>query len=498
MDLRFQKIECPFLRLVTSSIQNGEQTQEIRLPEGMPDIGRVIGCWGQVLTRGKDWHGNAMSINGGVMAWVMYLPEDGTDPRIVDCWIPFTMRWDFPETQRDGSIIANVSLRSIDSRTTSARKLMVRSVVSVFGSAYEPSQADLYDLDTVPEDVQVLKHTYPLEIPREAGEKNFRLEDVLTPQENNEKIRKIVYFDLQPVVTDQKVMAGKAVFKGNCNLEIVYLSESGSLEHRNTSVQFSQFADLELEHDADANVMVTPMLTGAEVELQDNGEIRINCSLNGQYLVYDRVMVNVMEDVYSPRRKLEFATQNLTLPVRLECRTESVAYTHTVTEGQKAVLDLSVLPNQPQCTQTDEMCKLPLSMQFQMVTKDENGMITSTNGKIEQEVQFATGFGNYTAATVLECTKQARQSGDGVEISGKVNMQLQTFCMQTIPMVCEIKLGELEGPDPSRPSLVIRRMGEDGLWDLAKECGSTVEAIRSANKIETDPPEGKLLLIPVF
>ncbi len=45
----------------------------------------------------------------------------------------------------------------------------------------------------------------------------------------------------------------------------------------------------------------------------------------------------------------------------------------------------------------------------------------------------------------------------------------------------------MEEPDPARPSLILRRTGEGGLWELAKACGSTVEAIRSANGLEAEP-----------
>ena len=48
-----------------------------------------------------------------------------------------------------------------------------------------------------------------------------------------------------------------------------------------------------------------------------------------------------------------------------------------------------------------------------------------------------------------------------------------------------------------RPSLILRRAGEEGLWELAKKTGSTVAAIRSANKLQEEPKPGQLLLIPV-
>ena len=58
-------------------------------------------------------------------------------------------------------------------------------------------------------------------------------------------------------------------------------------------------------------------------------------------------------------------------------------------------------------------------------------------------------------------------------------------------------MGELLPPDPNRPSMILRRVESGSLWDIAKACGSTVEAIMEANTLEDQPEQGRILLIPV-
>ena len=53
MEIEFQKAELPCLTAVVNEIQNGEQTQELRLPDDMPDVGKVLCAWGQTILRGK-------------------------------------------------------------------------------------------------------------------------------------------------------------------------------------------------------------------------------------------------------------------------------------------------------------------------------------------------------------------------------------------------------------------------------------------------------------
>lgn len=142
--MQWNKKPCPYLKTIARQVQNQEQTQELRLAEEMPDIGRVLSAWGQCVVRSKEWRGDGMSVSGGVSASVVYLPEDGSYPRTVEIWLPFQMKWNFPQAQRECTLRVNCLLHSLDARLLSARKMMVRSSVSMLAEALEQSDAELY------------------------------------------------------------------------------------------------------------------------------------------------------------------------------------------------------------------------------------------------------------------------------------------------------------------------------------------------------------------
>ena len=74
----------------------------------------------------------------------------------------------------------------------------------------------------------------------------------------------------------------------------------------------------------------------------------------------------------------------------------------------------------------------------------------------------------------------------------------ETLANRGIPMLTGMEMGSEQEPDPKRPSLILRRAGENSLWELAKETGSTVDAICRANDITDDADLGQqMLLIPV-
>ena len=104
MDLQFNQSVIKYLRTVSREYQTQEQTQEIRIPDGMPDIGIVLACWGQPVLRGKEWRTEHVGITGGVMAKVLYLPEDVGVPQVVEVWLPFQMKWTIPGAGQDGTL----------------------------------------------------------------------------------------------------------------------------------------------------------------------------------------------------------------------------------------------------------------------------------------------------------------------------------------------------------------------------------------------------------
>ncbi len=88
--------------------------------------------------------------------------------------------------------------------------------------------------------------------------------------------------------------------------------------------------------------------------------------------------------------------------------------------------------------------------------------------------------------------------GGSMTIREELPVLLTTSGGQGIPMVSALECGEDTEQDPQRPSLILRRAGTDTLWSIAKKCGSTVAAIRSANNLQEEPRPGQMLLIPVL
>ena len=499
MELQFNKTVIPCLRTVAREMQTQEQTQEVRLTDGMPDIGKVLASWGQILIRGKEWRSGGAGVSGGVMVWVLYAPEDGSEPRSVETWLPFQMKWEFPDTERDGTISILPMLRSVDARSLSARKLMVRAGVGMLGQAMVPGDAEVYSPGELPEDVRTLKRAYPVQLPREAGEKAFQLEETLTLPSSVPGIEKLIRYSLRPELQDSKVMADKVILRGIGNLDILYRGVDGQLHSWNFELPFSQYGELDREYDGNALAKICLAVTSLELEQGEEEGLNLKAGLTGQYVIYDRPVIEVVEDVYSPNRTVTPQLSQLHLPAILDSRSETVHAEQAVDAEGMRVADVVFYPDYPQQRRDGDRMSAELSGMFQMLGYDGDGQLQSAVSRWQDTWSMGASADAAVYMTVQQTGMPlAAQSGATTNLRADMTVDTVTTAEQGLPMVTGIEMGEWREPDPNRPSLIVRRMGAERLWDLAKRTGSTVEAIQKANGLQQEPDSDQLLLIPVL
>ncbi len=496
MELQFQRHPCHCLNVVLRENQNLEQTQEIKLSDGMPDIGRVLSAWGQVILRGKEWRQDNISLTGGIQVWVLYIPEDGTQIRCIDSWIPLQMRWDLPENTPEGRIRISCIPRYVDARSISARKIMVRAGVTALAEAWCPMEAASYLPNEIPEDVELLRSTYPMRLPREAGEKSFLLDEDLTVPASAPVPEKLMYYTMRPHVTEQKVLGNKLVFRGNGNLHILYLSEEGQLHSWDFELPFSQFSDLDGSYSTDAKSDLLLCPTNVELELDDEGNLRLKCGIVGQYLIDDMEMVELIEDAYSPGRELQLQQEMLELPAILENRRENIYGEQMIPGDANVVTDVQLLMDFPRQRRTGDRLELELPGNFQVLYYGGDGSLQSANGRWTGQLNMDADSESQIMA-MPDYVQAQVQSGSSMTAKGDVYLRMTTIGTRGVPMVTGLKLGEPRQPEQNRPSLILRKAGDASLWDIAKSAGSTVDAIRKANGLEAEPSPNQMLLIPV-
>lgn len=500
MELPFEKTVCRYWKQKLYTLHTQEQTQELRLSDGMPDVGRVIASWGQVVLRGKEWRERGLGISGGVMVWVLYQPEGDGGLQRLETWIPFQARLDMPPSDVDGAIRVQSLLRSVDARITSSRKLMIRCGIGLLVQALVPAEAEVSLPTELPEDLEVLRRTYPVMLTVETGEKTFLIDEDLEIPGAVSPVGRMVYFQLEPELLDQKVMGSKAVFRGLGNLHILYWDQDEKLCAYDFQIPFAQYMDLDGEYEAEAQVANLFCVTSLELDVEEGGVLHLRCGMVSQYTIQDRSVLDLVEDAYSPCRDVELTRQALTLPVILDSRQQMMDLSQAIPGQEDTPVDRWFQPELPRVNQQGERCEICQEGSFGTLMEDRNGSVTQRDGKARGELEQTTHSGCDTI--VFSWRKGGtgcRREGSDWRMDTQMVLDLSCIREQSLEMVTSMELGEERSPEPERPSVIIRaREPGEGLWDLAKRCGSTVGAISRMNKLEGEPEEDRLLLIPVL
>jgi hypothetical protein len=358
---------------------------------------------------------------------------------------------------------------------------------------------EVYSPDQLPEDVQILKRSYPICLPVEAGEKAFVIEESLPLPATAPAIQKLLRYTLQPELVESKVVADKVVMRGIAVLALLYLGEDGQLYSRDFELPFSQYDQLGKDYESTATAQITLAVTALELDQGEEDGLNLKAGLTGQYVICDSPLVEIVEDAYSPGRAVEPQLQRLQMPAVLDDHRETILAESAVELDASRVADVQFYPDLPRQHREGDKLSAELSGVFQILSYDPDGNLQSTVSRWEGNWDIDADR-NTTVEMMLYPTgrPQSTAGGGGTSFRADMILNAQVSAGEGIQMVTGLKMSDLVEPDPNRPSLILRRAGEESLWEIAKSAGSTVEAIQRANAIQQEPDSTQMLLIPVI
>lgn len=497
MELEFQKVPLEYMNCVVSQVHNSEQTQEIRLGDGMPDVGRVIGAWGQCVLRGKEWHRDYFGCSAGMMIWVLYAPEDETQPQVISSWIPFQMRWELPADTREGQMLISCLPRFVDARSVSPRKIMVRAGMAALGEGYVRESADLYEPAGNRGNLQLRMKHFPVRLVKETGEKSFLLDEELIVPESVSVPEKIIYCTMDAKLNDSRVLSDKLAFRGIGQLHLVFQGVSGQLHTWDFELPFSQYAELEGIYGNDAQSDIRLEVTSLEPERMEDGRIRLKCGLAAQYRISDRETLEVAVDAYDPAREVDLQRQELMIPAVGEDWKENIHGESSISADANISVDERFLPDFPAVRRSGGDSVMTFPGTFQLLYYGTDGKLHGSSTRWEGETRINMQADTALLGYPMNPETMAMPGNGDMQLRMEMPVLIQSTQWNRIPMITQIQMGKEKVQAPDRPSLVIARCNGEDLWDLAQQYNTTVDAIHQANGLEGACSPGQLLLIPI-
>ena len=136
---------------------------------------------------------------------------------------------------------------------------------------------------------------------------------------------------------------------------------------------------------------------------------------------------------------------------------------------------------------------------FQTLYYDSGNMLQSHLARWDGQLSMDSDGENDWYADLLPGEDTVASIGlDGIETKGQAILDVQTVSGRGIEMVTGLTVEQKEEKSNVRPSLILRRAGDESLWQIAKASGSSVDMIRKVNNLDGEPARERMLLIPVL
>lgn len=502
MELVFQSNPLHFLRCPAREVRLQEETAEIIVPDSYPDIAAIAGSSAVAILRGKDCREGSVTVAGGVKGVVLYTPEDGTHPRELDAYIPFSVKVDSPALTARSEILCFVQVRSADARMINSRKALLRVDLLCEITAYEPTVEELCTLKERPACLETREAVYTTAVPMETGERSFAVNDTVEIPMGRPNIIKVYGFHCSPELTDEKLVGNKAVFKGVLRCKVLYLAEDEKLYLHEQETPFSQYCELNRDYDEET-VQVRMAVTGYDLEpLISTGDQKLPFTVNllAQCVVTGQQSVTLIEDAYCTGGLLHPQWKEYELEGSLDQQTAVQTVRHHIQGEMSELLDANVYWDRPEMTRSGDRTQIRVPATVRVLGYDRNGDLQTLTGKTEALQELALSEGAVCHATAIP-TGEIYASVDtgGAEIRFSCRLSVQCCSSEKLRTLCGGSAEETQAKTSDRPGLIVRTVEKDThLWDVAKQYGTTVSHILSANRMEYPVlAEDTMLLVPM-
>lgn len=295
-------------------------------------------------------------------------------------------------------------------------------------------------------------------------------------------------------VEECRRVGSRLVLKGQAEVCVLYRGENQELAAYRTALPFSQLLDgVELPEGAETEACIQWASSEIRVLRTENGPaFGITVTICAALLVRRKQQVSYIEDLYSLHHAAQVRRQETPLPVAWQRDSPS----------QEAVQQLEFGQGRPFAYLTAAECSgvstvqegggpaLRCTVRLRVLYLDESGTPVCAERSAEVTAPAAWEPQTVRAACGLP---QMQITGSTCRLSVPVRFEGRRCLRRPVAAVTAVELQD--PPEGPQPSLILRRMAEgETLWDIARQYRTDEEAIRAANELTEDRPEGMLLI----
>lgn len=476
------------------------------LPDYCPDIAAVLKCTLKPVIQSKQLSGDRLLVDGQATIRVMYLDEGRKCVRCCEFSQPFTSTFSVKNAGVNACIRATAKTDYVNCRATSPRRLDVHGAFTVKlkitaqGSREVVSEAKGAGMYT-------RCACLSTSVPAASAEKTFSISEVLDLGSGHQPAEALIRGEAVPRLTDCKLLANKAILKGDIQLKNLYASDvsAGTMETVRHEIPFSQIVDVEgLSDEWLCEVSLSVVASDIHITANQNGEnclLSVTIKLLAQLQCTATEGCEVVTDAYSAQCPLHLETGRLDAGIspmsagipassRKPLSFRPTAFPRSWTSGAKRRRWRSgVRTGAPLWTGG---CSFPCW----------RGIPAARWPITSAPADFTLAFDERCDS--MDADLQVTQVeyaivGGKVELRVELDVARSCYEDQNCLAVTAVSADENASFPPEKAALKIYyAAGGESIWEIAKKCHTSMQAVMEENNLSGEIlPEDTMLLVPL-
>ncbi len=481
--------------------------EDIIIPDVKPDIVSSLNTSGNICVYKKEISDGKMRFDGSILIYIMYLADSNEGVvRGLNATLDFSEIVEFPGLREGMNVEDEFVLKNIDCKVLNGRKINISATVELSASAYfNETTSMVKDINNIG-DVQVLSKNLELNSLLGIGNtKAYAKETIMI--DNIDNLAEILSVHTRLRDKDIKPSYNKILAKADFEVRIMYLTEDNRINSVSSKIPVMGFIDVQDVSDTSIcnvryklkNMIVKPNST-EEHSIYVEAELELICN------VYESKELNIIQDMYSPSKEIEFTQKNMETniiknnKVEICCIKEDLSIPEI---GDNKVYDVDVNPvilNQ-KCMDNKIAYEGEVKLKFVFQSNNVSGIdIKNTSVPFNFEIEAQGVVQSDMLETEIEIKRDDFVINAG-NVNTNIELEFHTSVLKSerIHLLEEINVNDL--PEQENYSMVVYFVKpSDSLWKIAKRFKSTIEDIARVNEISdiNKIEVGQQLFIPRY
>lgn len=482
---------------------------DFTLPDYYADVLKILKCRAVSRVSSKNIKGNNISVEGCIAVTVIYCGNDNCISSY-EYQYPFSKVFDTGINAEGTVLTVKSKCEYINCRAVTGRKIDIHGAAGIYVTLTRRKTTDVIS-DFDDGNIELLRESVPATIPMGCADKYLIVEEEIELGSAQPDIRCVIRYDAEATITDNKILAGKSVVKGEMLLKILYASENeASPQKVRCQIPFSQLIEIDgLTDGCDCDSKVSIAHLEIKPRVSATGECR-QFLLNAKLLITSECCCNndvaVILDAYSRKYEAEICKKEVCFDKICDNINQTFNCKKNIEFSDGVVSSIS-----------DIWCEAQVdSVNFLQGSMKIVGVVTAfviayDDSKVPKFYEKTIDFDySYPIDTYYKCKCNPQiavtdinytlTSENCMELRIDINVCGAIYKCSNLPIVTDISIDTntpLSKSDRGAMTIYYAAKGEN-IWDIARQYYASKCEIKQINDLEDDVLSfDKMILIPI-